>query len=279
MSVHPLIVDDIVRRALLEDLGRGHDVTSESVVPSAKRAKADMNARETGVLAGVDVAVTVFRLVDPALKVTAHAGDGDAIHAGQAILTIEGAARSVLTAERTALNFISHLSGIATRTAEYVAAVKGTKASIVCTRKTLPGIRALQKHAVKMGGGANHRFGLDDAVLIKDNHIALAGGIDAALKAAKTNAGHMVKIEIEVDTLEQLERVLAYKVDAVLLDNMKPDTLRQAVQIVAGRALTEASGGITLERVRAVAEAGVDLISSGALTHSVTALDIGLDIA
>jgi nicotinate-nucleotide pyrophosphorylase (carboxylating) len=238
-----------------------------------------MNARETGVLAGVDVAVTVFRLVDPALKVTAHAGDGYAIHAGQAILTIEGAARSVLTAERTALNFISHLSGIATRTAEYVAAVKGTKASIVCTRKTLPGMRALQKHAVKMGGGANHRFGLDDAVLIKDNHIALAGGIDAALKAAKTNAGHMVKIEIEVDTLEQLERVLAYKVDAVLLDNMKPDTLRQAVQIVAGRALTEASGGITLERVRAVAEAGVDLISSGALTHSVTALDIGLYIA
>lgn len=278
MGVHPLIIDDIVRRALLEDLGHGRDITSESVIPASKKAKADMAARSAGTLAGLDAAIAAFRLTDSTLKLTTHADDGDLLEAGQKILTVEGSARSLLAAERTALNFLSHLSGIATQTRTYVTAVQGTGATIVCTRKTLPGLRSLQKQAIVMGGGSNHRFGLDDAVLIKDNHIALAGGIEHALRAARKNAGHMVKIEAEVDTLEQLETVLAHDVDAVLLDNMAPDTLRKAVAMAAGRVLTEASGGITLATVRTVAETGVNLISVGALTHSVTALDIGLDI-
>jgi nicotinate-nucleotide pyrophosphorylase (carboxylating) len=209
----------------------------------------------------------------------AHARDGARVEAGTPLITISGPARAILAAERTALNFVGHLSGIATATAEYMRRVAGTKARIVCTRKTAPGLRALEKYAVRCGGGFNHRFGLDDAILIKDNHIAVAGGIRAVLQRAKNAAGHLVKIEIEVDTIEQLQEVLAVGLaDAVLLDNMDIAQLRRAVALVAGRLVLEASGGITLDTVAAIAATGVDYISSGALTHSVTNLDIGLDI-
>lgn len=278
MNVHPLVIEDIIRRALIEDLGRGGDITSEAVIPADRTGKAVMRARETGILAGIEAATTAFRLCDAGLKIRIGAADGETLKAGQEIMVIEGPARAILAAERTALNIISHMSGIATMTGQYVAAVAGTGAKIVCTRKTLPGLRALQKYAVRTGGGFNHRFGLDDAMLIKDNHIALAGGIEIAIDSAIAKAGHMVKIEVEVDTLEQLAVALTYKIDAVLLDNMPPVLLYQAVEMVGGRVVTEASGGVDLGTVRAVAESGVDLISAGALTHSVAALDIGLDV-
>lgn len=278
MSVHPLLIEDIVRRALLEDLGHGRDITSDFVIPEDTRGKAVMRARKNGVLAELETAVTAFRLTDPALIVTTHKKDGEALKAGDAILSVEGAARSILTGERVALNFLSHLSGIATQTAKYVEAVRGTGAKITCTRKTLPNLRALQKYAVKIGGGSNHRFGLDDAILIKDNHIVFAGGIEHAVSRAREQAGHLVKIEIEVDTLAQLETVLNCAVDAVLLDNMDINTLKQAVRMVGGKIPTEASGGVTLDTVQAIAQTGVNYISVGALTHSVTALDIGLDM-
>ncbi len=279
MTLHHLVIADIVRRALHEDLGQGYDITTDSLIPADHRGKAVMRTRQDGVLAGLEAAFAAFHMLDKTLKITAHAKDGENLAAGQDILSVEGLSRSILTGERTALNFMTHLSGIATQTRAYVEAVKGTKARITCTRKTLPGLRTLQKYAIRRGGGQNHRFGLGDAVLIKDNHIALAGGIDIALEAARKNAGHMLKIELEVDTLEQLEDALQYKFDVVLLDNMAPDMLRQAVTLVDGRILTEASGGVTLDTVRAIAETGVDMISVGALTHSVTALDIGLDVS
>lgn len=278
MDVHSLIIDDVIGRALGEDLGHGHDITASALVPADRVGRAVMRARREGVLAGAAVAARAFAICDPALVVELHAQDGAALKPGQDILTVTGPARSILTAERTALNLACHLSGIATQTARYVTAVKGTKARISCTRKTLPGLRALQKYAVRVGGGTNHRFGLDDGLLVKDNHIALAGGVAAALAAARAHAGHMVKVEVEVDTLAQLEEALAHGADIVLLDNMPPSDLTRAVGMAAGRALTEASGGITLDTVRAVAESGVDIISVGALTHSVTALDLGLDI-
>jgi nicotinate-nucleotide pyrophosphorylase (carboxylating) len=238
-----------------------------------------MRARQAGVLAGLPCAIAAFRLLDADLAVDLHKADGDAVEAGEAILTVSGRAATILTTERTALNFVTLLSGVATETRRHVEAVRGTRANIVCTRKTLPGLRALQKYAVRMGGGRNHRFGLGDGILIKDNHIAMAGGIAGAIALARRNAGHMVKIEIEVDTLSQLQEVLGVGgVDSVLLDNMTPDQMREAVAMVAGRIATEASGTVNLDTVRAIAETGVDLISIGALTHSVTALDIGLDI-
>ena len=278
MTLTQHVIDDAIRRALAEDLGGGEDVTTAATIPENKTAKAVMRARTAGILCGIDIAAAAFRTVDPSLKITARANDGAALAAGQDILSVEGSARSLMIAERTALNFVTHLSGIATLTGEFVRTVAGTKAAIMCTRKTLPGLRAPEKYAVKCGGGKNHRFGLYDAVLIKDNHIAVAGGVGAAIEKAITYTAHKMKIEVEVDTLAQLEEALRYKIDVVLLDNMKPDTLRRAVEMVNGKCLTEASGGVNLKTVRAIAEAGVDMISIGALTHSAPALDIGLDI-
>ena len=272
-----LIIEPAVRRALEEDLGLAGDITADAVIPAGHRSTVVMAARRPGVIAGLDAAELAFALVDPAIVMTRHVEDGDKVESGDIVATVTGPSRGLLTGERTALNFLGHLSGIATVTAGVVAAVEGTDAAIVCTRKTTPGLRALEKYAVKAGGGGNHRFSLADAVLIKDNHIAIAGGIRPALQAAKRHAGHMVKIEIEVDTLDQLREAMDEGVDAVLLDNMSPETLTEAVSIVAGRAITEASGGITPETAGAVARAGVDLISIGWLTHSAPVLDIGLD--
>ncbi|MEO1990263.1 MAG: carboxylating nicotinate-nucleotide diphosphorylase [Martelella sp.] len=272
-----LIIEPAVRRALEEDLGLAGDITANAVIPAGHRSTVVMAARRPGVIAGLDAAELAFALVDPAIVMTRHVADGDKVEAGDIVATVTGPSRALLTGERTALNFLGHLSGIATVTAGVVSAVAGTGAAIVCTRKTTPGLRALEKYAVKAGGGGNHRFSLADAVLIKDNHIAIAGGIRPALQAAKRHAGHMVKIEIEVDTLDQLREAMDEGVDAVLLDNMSPETLTEAVSIVAGRAITEASGGITPETAGAVAKAGVDLISIGWLTHSAPVLDIGLD--
>lgn len=272
-----LIVEPLVRNALLEDLGLAGDVTSTAVIPASHRSRVAMAARQPGVVAGLDASELAFQLVDPGIVMTRHVFDGTKATAGEVIATIEGLSRSLLTAERTALNFLGHLSGIATVTGGIVEAIAGTKASIVCTRKTTPGLRALEKYAVRAGGGMNHRFALHDAVLIKDNHVAIAGGVVEAIRRAKAGVGHMVKIEVEVDTLEQLREAMGEGVDAVLLDNMTPDQLRNAVDIVAGRAITEASGRITPATAAAIAASGVDLISVGWLTHSAPTLDIGLD--
>ena len=272
-----LLIEPAIRAALEEDLGRAGDITSALTIADGTMATARLVARKPGNIAGLNCAEIAFRLVDPSLRFTAVAADGDAVVAGALLATIEGPARSLLTAERVALNFLGHLSGVATATAALVQAVAGTKARIICTRKTVPGLRTLQKYAVRCGGGANHRFGLDDAVLVKDNHIAAAGGVAPALSRLRAGLGHLVKIEVEVDTLAQLEEVLALGVDAVLLDNMAPQTLRQAVALANGRVPLEASGNVTLASVRAIAETGVDYISSGAITHSAPNLDIGLD--
>ncbi|WP_448950772.1 carboxylating nicotinate-nucleotide diphosphorylase [Labrys neptuniae] len=276
-SLSPLLYEPIIRAALVEDLGRGGDLTTDAIVPADLKATTVLAARQPGVVAGLDIAATAFRLLDPNAAVTVEQGDGAKVSPGSVIATITGSARALLTGERTALNILCHLSGIASATASVVEAVKGHKATIVCTRKTTPGLRALEKYAVRAGGGGNHRFGLDDAILIKDNHVAIAGGIRPALERAKAAAGHLVKIELEVDTLAQLEEALAVGVDVVLLDNMSPDQLREAVAMVGGRALTEASGRVTAATAPAIAETGVDLISLGWLTHSAPALDIGLD--
>lgn len=272
-----LIVEPLVRNALLEDLGLAGDVTSTAVIPATHRSRVAMVTRQPGVVAGLDASELAFQLVDPSIVMTRHMPDGTKVAAGEMIATIEGPSRGLLTAERTALNFLGHLSGIASVTGGIVEAIAGTKASIVCTRKTTPGLRALEKYAVRAGGGMNHRFALYDAVLIKDNHVAIAGGIVESIRRAKAGVGHMVKIEVEVDTLEQLREAMAEGVDAVLLDNMTPDQLREAVDIVAGRAITEASGRITPATAAAIAASGVDLISVGWLTHSAPTLDIGLD--
>jgi len=273
------LIDPIIEAALREDFGRGGDITSLSTIPENKTAKAVMRARQDGVVCGIDLAARVFALVDPALTLKAKAQDGDAVSSRQDLLVIEGPARSILGAERVALNFISHLSGIASATAELVKHCEGTKAQIADTRKTTPNLRALEKYAVRMGGGMNHRLGLDDAVLIKDNHIAVAGSIAAALDGAQDYAGHMVKIEIEVDTLSQLQEVLDHGgADIVMLDNFSLDDMKQAVDMAENSLLIEASGNITLDTVRSVAETGVNIISSGWITHSAPILDIGLDI-
>lgn len=273
-----LIIEPAVRAALAEDLGHAGDVTTEATVPADKTAHAVIAARQAGRIAGLDVARCAFRLVDPSLKIAVALNDGSDAKPGDAVCYIEGNARSILSAERVALNFMGHMSGIATATAAFVKAIDGTGARITCTRKTTPNLRAFEKYAVRAGGGVNHRFGLDDGILIKDNHIAVAGGVTAALDAAKARAGHMLRIEIEVDTLEQLKEALDGGAHAVLLDNMEPDTLRKAVALNKGRATLEASGGIKLETVRANAETGVDLLSVGWLTHSAPSLDLGLDI-
>jgi nicotinate-nucleotide pyrophosphorylase (carboxylating) len=272
------LIEDAVRAALAEDFGRAGDITTQATIPETATARAVIAARESGVIAGLSIAACAFRIVDPRVIFEPLAHDGARIAKGDSLARVEGPGRAILSAERVALNFLGRLCGVASLTARYADAIAHTKAKVCDTRKTTPLLRAFEKYAVRCGGGANHRFGLDDAVLIKDNHIAVAGGVTAALRAAKAFAGHMVKIEIEVDTLEQLEEVLAEGAGAVLLDNMSPDNLRAAVKMIGGRMLTEASGGVTLETIAAIAETGVDLISVGALTHSAATLDLGLDI-
>lgn len=271
------LIEAHVRAALAEDLGDAGDITTLATIPAETQAEAVIAARKPGIIAGTALAEAAFMLVDPALNVEIITDDGSAVEPGKQVMRLTGPARAILTAERVALNYLGHLSGIATATGDLVKAVEGTGALIVCTRKTTPGLRALEKHAVKCGGGQNHRFGLYDAVMIKDNHIAAAGSIAEALQAAKAATGHMVKIEIEVDTLDQLGEVLAEGADVILLDNMSTDDMRKAVDMNAGRSILEASGNVTIDTVRAIAETGVDVISSGWITHSAPTLDLGLD--
>ena len=273
----PLLFEPQVRVALEEDLGRAGDITSQLTIPADKQASAKFVARKPGRIAGLICAEAAFRLVDPSVKFEVSLPDGSDAAAGVMLATVSGPAHSILTAERVALNFLGPLSGTATATAALVKAVDGTAARIVCTRKTLPGLRALQKYAVRCGGGFNHRFGLDDAAMVKDNHVQAAGGIGPAVRALRAGLGHMVRIEVEVDRLEQLEEALGLGVDRILLDNMPPEDLRRAVALAKGKAVLEASGNVTLATVRAIAETGVDYISSGAITHSAPNLDIGLD--
>lgn len=275
----PLAIDEAARRALDEDLGRAGDVTSIATIPEHAQAHAVMVARQAGTIAGLPLAVACFNKLSRDIRIEAHAHDGAAVAKGVHVLTIQGPARAVLAAERPALNFVGRLSGVATLTAAYVRHTAGTKLRICDTRKTTPGLRALEKYAVRCGGGFNHRFGLDDAILIKDNHIAVAGGVKQVLQRARKVAGHLVKIEIEVDSLDQLREVLDTGLaDAVLLDNMDTTTLKEAVKLNAGRLKLEASGGVTEATVAAIAATGVDYASSGALTHSAPNFDIALDI-
>jgi nicotinate-nucleotide pyrophosphorylase (carboxylating) len=275
----PLAIEEAVQRALDEDLGRAGDVTSIATIPETTMAHAIMVARQAGVIAGLPLAVAIFRKLSPDINIQAHVRDGATVAAGMHMLTISGPARAVLAGERTALNFVGRLSGVATLTSDYVRHTAGTKMRICCTRKTTPGLRALEKYAVRCGGGFNHRFGLDDAVLIKDNHIAVAGGIKPVLERARAHIGHLVKIEIEVDTLSQLREVLDTGLaDVVLLDNMDIATLTEAVALAKGRVVLEASGGVTQGSIAQIAATGVDYASSGALTHSAPNFDVALDI-
>lgn len=271
------IIKPIVKAALAEDLGLGGDMTSQAVIPAYLTSEAEIVARQPGVMAGTDLARATYQELDPRVEVCLEISDGTTVQTGDQIGRIRGPAQSILTGERVALNFLGHLSGIATTTSQFVAKVAGFPTRITCTRKTTPSLRALEKHAVRAGGGTNHRFALDDAVLIKDNHIAMSGDIRTAIARAKNHVGHMTKIEVEVDLLSQLEQVMEIGVDAVLLDNMNAETLTHAVAIIDGRAIAEASGGITLENVAEVAATGVDLISIGALTHSAPNFDCAMD--
>ena len=274
-----VLLKPLVDQALTEDLGRRGDVTSQATIPADMQAQLQIKARQAGVICGIDLARLSFALVDAQIEFIAQVQDGETAEAGAVLATVKGNARHLLTAERTALNFMTHLSGIATATRQIVDSVAQYPAQITCTRKTIPGLRIVQKYAVRCGGGRNHRLGLDDAILIKDNHIAIAGDIKTAIQQAQRFAGHLIPIEVEVDTLEQLEQALDAGVSLVLLDNMSPETLSQAVAMCKGRAKTEASGGITPETVQAAASTGVDFIAMGYLTHSTTALDIGLDFS
>ena len=274
-----VLLKPLVESALIEDLGRRGDVTSQATIPAEMQAQLQIKARQAGVICGIDLARLSFALVDAQIEFTAQVQDGELVEAGTVLATVRGNARHLLTAERTALNFMTHLSGIATATRQIVDSVAQYPAQITCTRKTIPGLRIVQKYAVRCGGGRNHRLGLDDAILIKDNHIAIAGDIKTAIQQAQDFAGHLIPIEVEVDTLEQLAQALDAGVSLVLLDNMSPEILSQAVAMCKGRAKTEASGGITPETVQAAASTGVDFIAMGYLTHSTTALDIGLDFS
>jgi len=274
-----LVGEQVVRAALLEDVGRGGDLTTDAIVGAQRQARARIVARKPGVVAGVPTAALTFRLLDHDVKIAIETEDGARVEAGGVVAEISGSARAILTGERTALNLLSRLSGVATATRAMVDAVAGTKARIVDTRKTTPGLRALERYAVGCGGGFQHRFGLDDGVLIKDNHLALAGSIHAAVEAVRLRLGHMVKVEVEVDTLAQLREALTEPIDAVLLDNMTPPQLAEAVALAGGRVLTEASGGVNPQNAGEIAATGVDLISTGWITHSAPALDLGLDIA
>lgn len=288
----PMMVEDQVRAALVEDLGRAGDITTYATIGPEKRAQAALNSREDGVIAGIELARAAFRLVDPSVVFETMVADGDRVKAGEALIRVEGPARSILSAERVALNFLMHLSGVATYTARFAAEIAHTHARVTCTRKTLPGLRAVEKYAVRLGGGSNHRFGLDDAILIKDNHIAVAGGVAAAIEAARAYAGHLVKIEVEVDNLQQMREALGARPDAILLDNMGPDLLSEAVEInrkhhglssadypaTKGRVILEASGNVNIQTIRVIAEAGVDFISTSKVTMAAPTLDIGLDV-
>ena len=276
--LYPLLYEPLIRRALEEDLGRAGDLTSDAILPQHLRGEARIVARAAGRLAGLPMALTAFCLLDPEVQTETSAADGEDVEAGAVLAIVGGSARALLSAERTALNLLGRLSGIATATRDMVRLVEPHGARVVCTRKTTPGLRALEKYAVRCGGGHNHRFGLDDAVLVKDNHIAFAGGLRPAVERVRAAVGHLVKIEVEVDSLEMLREALDLGVDVVLLDNMSVDTLRQAVALAKGRALTEASGGITPETAAAIAATGVDLLSMGWLTHSAASLDVALDV-
>ncbi len=276
--LHPLQYEELVRRSLVEDLGAAGDRTGDALLAPGEVAAGRIRMRRPARVCGLEVALCAFRQLDPALEAEIALAEGADAEAGAEIAALRGSARALLAAERTALNLLGHLSGVATATRDLVRRVAGTRARIVGTRKTLPGLGALQKYAIRVGGGANHRFGLYDAVLIKDNHLALCGGVAEAVRRARRSAGHMVKLEIEVETLEQLDEALAVGVDAVLLDNMPPALLRRAVERVGGCALTEASGGITPDNVAEVAAAGVDVISVGWLTHGAPAVDVGFDL-
>lgn len=272
------LLEPLVRAALTEDLSPMGDVTTRAVVPAGTRYAARLNAREAGVVSGMQIAALAFRLVDPALSVETCVTDGSPIAPGDTLMRIEGDAASILMGERVALNFAGRLSGIATLTSVFVAETRGTRTRITCTRKTTPGLRVVEKMAVAHGGGSNHRFGLSDAILIKDNHVAAAGGIRAVLEAAKAARSHMMRVELEVDRLDQLEEALEVGgADVILLDNMDTPTLRRAVALAGGRVVLEASGNMQLSRISEVAATGVDYISSGALTHSARTLDLGLD--
>jgi nicotinate-nucleotide pyrophosphorylase (carboxylating) len=273
-----ILVEEAVRAALLEDLGRAGDITSNATIPPQARAVATLSTREDGVLCGIEFARTAFRLVDMNLSFEARFEDGVALNKGDIIAVVSGPARSLLSGERVALNFLMHLSGIASYTALFAAKIAHTKARVTCTRKTLPGLRAFEKYAVRIGGGSTHRYGLDDAILIKDNHIAVAGGVVQAIRAAKAFAGHLVKVECEVMSLEQLREALAERPDVVLLDNMSPELLEKAVKIADGKVILEASGGISFDTIKTVAETGVDYISTSKITMSAPTLDVGLDV-
>jgi len=274
-----LLIEPIVRGALAEDLGRAGDVTAQACIDAEARLAAAFAVRQTGVVAGLACARLAVATLDPTARFEALATDGDRVEAGHVLARVEGNARALLSAERTALNLLGRLSGVATLTRAYVDAVAGTKARIADTRKTTPGLRHLEKYAVRCGGGLNHRFGLDDAILIKDNHVAACGGVGEALKRARATAGHLMKVEVEVDSLQQLEQALPFAPDVIMLDNFSLEDLARAVAIVAGRVTLEASGGVNLQTVGAIARSGVDVISVGALTHSAPVLDIGLDAA
>lgn len=277
-TVPDLVLEPVVRNALMEDLGSYGDVTTRAVIPAETSYHARINAREDAVVSGMQVAALAFRLVDPSLEIVTRVSDGLACSKGDTLMEIKGSAASILSGERVALNFAGRLTGIATKTAGFVAETQGFETRITCTRKTTPGLRIVEKLAVLHGGGFNHRYSLSDAILIKDNHIAAAGGVRQVLEATKAQASHMMAVEIEVDRLDQLAEVLEVGgASAVLLDNMDNDTLREAVKMVGGRMLTEASGNVTLERIASISETGVDYISSGALTHSARTIDLGLD--
>jgi nicotinate-nucleotide pyrophosphorylase (carboxylating) len=272
-----LLIETVVRDALREDLGLAGDVTASAVIQPKARFKAEFKAREAGISAGIDCARLALAMMDPQVRFETLLPDGSKVKPGDVLARVEGNARAILAAERVALNLLCHLSGIATLTSKYVETVDGLATKIACTRKTLPNLRALQKHAVKCGGGHNHRYGLDDAILIKDNHIAICGGVATAMERAKAGVGHTMKIEIEVDSIAQLKEALPFKPDVLLLDNFTLDMYAEAVKLAAGKTILEASGGVNLETVRAIAETGVDVISVGALTHSAPNFDIGLD--
>lgn len=290
-QLSPLMIEDLVRGALLEDLGRAGDITTYATIGPEKTARMTINSREQGIVAGLVLAETAFRLVDPAIHFEASVADGDRVVPGQPLARVEGAARGVLSAERVALNFLMHLSGVASYTARFTDAIAHTKARVTCTRKTLPGLRAVEKYAVRLGGGSNHRYGLDDAILIKDNHIAVAGGVASAIAAARAYAGHLVKVEVEVDSLDQMRQALEAGPDVILLDNIGPERLAEAVDInrlfhaqspeayvaIRGRVILEASGNVTLDTIRAIAETGVDYISTSKITMAAPTMDIGLD--
>lgn len=277
LSLTAHLVENTVQQALEEDLGGAGDITTAATIPDDRQTRGAIVARTAGVIAGIDLAVAAFLQTDPAINIEVLRSDSARVSAGDKVLSIDGPAAGILTAERVALNFLGHLSGVATATAALVDAVKGTNAKIVCTRKTTPGLRALEKYAVRCGGGHNHRFGLYDAVMIKDNHIAAVGGIAGAVEAARAAVGHTVKIEVEIDGLDQLDAALNAGADIIMLDNMSTDDMKRAVEKTGGAAVLEASGNVTVETVRAIAETGVDIISSGWITHSAPSLDLGLD--